>query len=275
MKSINIKGRLYDLDGPLIMAIINTAPDSFFEDSRVTTVDKILSRCDESLKQGASILDIGGYSSRPGAENIPIEEEIKRTIEPIKQIRASFPEAILSIDTFRSEVAGIALEHGVDMINDISGGQLDKKMHRMAGSYQVPYIAMHMRGNPQTMSSLSNYKNILKEISLYFAELIESLEKENVKDIILDPGFGFAKTLDQNYEILRGLDYLHALGRPLLVGLSRKSMIFRLLGIGADEALNGTTVLNIIALQKKASILRVHDVKPALEVVRIMNKINQ
>jgi len=256
------------------MAIINLTPDSFYERSRNTTLKGALERTSQVLKQGANIIDFGAYSSRPGARHISEEEEWERLEPVLKSVREKYPDAIISIDTFRSEIARKAIERfEVDMINDISAGEMSNfKMFRVIADYHVPYIIMHMSGTPQTMQSNPQYTFLMKEIAGYFASRIERLKAEGVSDIIIDPGFGFGKTLEHNYELLNRLDDLKILELPMLVGLSRKSMIYKFLGKESDEALNGTTVLHTIALTKGASILRVHDVPEAVETIRLVQK---
>lgn len=273
-KTINVKGRLVDLTTPVVMGILNVTPDSFFEGSRYTTETEILKQAEKMLREGATFIDIGGYSSRPGAENISVEQECARVIKAIAIILKEFPEALLSIDTFRAEVARQAVQEGVNIINDISAGELDSKMFDTVASLNVPYIAMHMRGTPQTMMELTTYTNLAGEIMSYFLEKIERLKSLGVSDIIIDPGFGFAKTIDQNFELLSHLDHFKNLDRPILAGLSRKSMIWKTLGITADAALNGTTALNMTALMKGANILRVHDVKEAVEAIKLYSKLS-
>lgn len=268
-KTINAGGRLLIFDRPKIMGIINTTPDSFFSGSRADSASSALKKAEEMLSEGADILDLGGYSSRPGASDIPAEEELSRVLPVIKEIVRTFPEALISIDTFRASVASAAVQEGAHMINDISGGELDPTMFETVAKLQVPYILMHMKGSPQTMKSLNQYEDLIPDILLYFAEKIRKLTDSGVKDIIADPGFGFAKNIGQNYQLLEGFDSFKILGVPLLAGLSRKSMIWKVLDIPSEEALNGTTVLNTIAVQKGADILRVHDVKAAAEVIKL------
>ena len=255
------------------MGILNITPDSFYEDSRAQIVNEILKKAEKMLSEGATFIDIGGYSSRPGASDISAEEEWSRVQPAIASIRKEFPQAIISIDTFRSGIARNAVNEGSDIVNDISAGQLDGEMFNTVAALNVPYIAMHMRGNPQTMSTLTDYENLTKEIIDYFHGIIHKLHTLKVKDIIIDPGFGFAKTVTQNFELLNNLQQLHILGKPMLVGLSRKSMIWRTLKTTPEQSLNGTTALNTIALLKGASILRVHDVKEAREVIELMNEL--
>jgi len=265
-----MKGKLIDLSEPRVMGILNITPDSFYDGGKFTEETTILKQAEKMLMEGATFIDVGGYSSRPGAADISEEEEKKRTLPAIEAIAKRFPESAITIDTFRSEVARLAVEAGASMINDISGGSLDKKMFDVVGALQVPYILMHMHGSPQTMATLTNYENLLKEVVDYFHQKVHSLYTSGVKDIIIDPGFGFAKTIEQNFELLRKLDYLKVLEKPILVGLSRKSSIWKTLTIKPEEALNGTTSLNTVALLKGASILRVHDVKEAVEVVKLI-----
>lgn len=274
-KLINVNGNLLDLSTPQVMGILNVTPDSFYEKSRVQSEEDIIQRAEQILKEGGSIIDIGAYSSRPNANHISVEEELNRLTFSLKVIRKEYPDAILSVDTFRSQVAEICVEeYGVSMINDIAAGEMDKGMFDMIAQLQVPYIMMHMQGTPQNMQSAPHYDNLLKEVFLYFAEKVQRLRDKGVNDIILDPGFGFGKTVEHNYELLASLEEFSVFELPLLVGVSRKSMISKLLGITSDEALNGTTVVHTIALQKGANILRVHDVKEAVEVIKILEKCN-
>lgn len=268
--SISVGGKLLDLKVPKVMGILNVTPDSFYEGSRANSKEIILQRASSMIEEGADILDIGGYSSRPGAMDISIPEEIDRTSPAIEWILNEFPEAIISIDTFRSEVAENALQSGAHIINDISGFSQDEKLPEIASKYNAPYILMHMRGTPQTMQSLTDYDNIFTEMAQYFSKKINTLKTAGVKDIILDPGFGFSKTIEDNHNLLRNVDYFDFLGRPLLIGISRKSMIYKKLVIRPEESLNGTIALNAIALSKGASILRVHDVKEAHELINLL-----
>ena len=269
-KTLLVKGKLIDLSEPKVMGILNITPDSFYDGGKFTEETKILKQAEKMLKEGATFIDIGGCSTRPGAKDISEEEEKKRVLRAIEAILINFPQIIISVDTFRSSIAKIAVEAGAAMVNDISGGSLDKKMPEVVASLQVPYILMHMQGTPQTMASLANYENLLKEMIDYFHQKINVFQALGVKDIIIDPGFGFAKTIDHNFELLRKLEYLRILEKPMLVGLSRKSTIWKSLAIKPEEALNGTTSLNTVALLKGASILRVHDVKEAVEVVKLI-----
>jgi dihydropteroate synthase len=268
-KTLNMRGKLWIPERIQVMGIINITPDSFYEGSRYRTEKQLLSRVEDMLEEGADFIDVGGYSSRPGAEDIKVDEELARVLPAIKSIMDHFPGALISIDTFRSEIARRAVDHGAMMVNDISGGQLDGKMFDTIADLKVPYIMMHMRGDPGTMRSMVNYTNLFKEIAVYFNKRIQELKERGVSDIILDPGFGFAKTLSQNYELLKNLTYFEWLGYPLLAGLSRKSMIYNILGVESEKALNGTTVLNTFAVLKRASILRVHDVREAKEIIKL------
>lgn len=273
-KTLNLRGNLVSLDTPAVMGILNITPDSFYSLGRQNTEKEILSTAENMLAEGALILDIGGYSSRPNAEDISTEIETDRISKALALIVKEFPEAYISIDTFRSSVAKVAIDQGACIINDISGGTLDTNMFETVAKLNVPYIMMHMKGTPQNMAQQTDYKNLLKEVILFFSERVEKLRILGVKDIILDPGFGFAKTAKQSYEILQNLDYFKGLRLPLLAGLSRKSMIYKTLGISAEEALNGTTALNMAALINGASILRVHDVKAAVETVKLYKSIH-
>lgn len=271
--SIKIKQNILAFDTPKVMGIINATPDSFYNNSRKIYVDDALIQVEQMLAEGADILDIGGYSSRPGAEHIKVQEELNRVLPIIEKIKEEYPQTIISIDTFRSEVAREAILKGADIVNDISGGTLDKKMYDIVYQLGVPYIMMHMRGNPQTMTELTDYPNgVTHEVIKYFSEKKAEFIQSGDNDLIIDPGFGFAKTLEQNYELLNNLELLQSLQLPILVGVSRKSMINKVLGITPQEALNGTSVINTIALSKKANILRVHDVKPAVECVKLLQQ---
>lgn len=271
--TLNIRGKLLSLREPIVMGILNVTPDSFYAQSRTQTDEEIIRRADEILEQGGTIIDLGAYSSRPGANEVSPEEELRRLAHALCLIRHHHPEAIISIDTFRASVAAACVEqYGADIINDISGGELDPDMFSTVARLGVPYILMHMRGTPQNMQQDTHYENLVPEVLQYFGRKVDQLHEMGVADIILDPGYGFAKTLDQNYELLRVQSALLELGLPLLVGVSRKSMIYRLLGTTPQEALNGTTVLHTLALQHGASILRVHDVREAVETIRILKK---
>jgi dihydropteroate synthase len=270
-QTLNIQGRLFDLNRPLVMAVLNVTPDSFYDGGRYQTESTILNHAEKLLGEGATFIDVGAYSSRPGAHDISVDEELKRALFAVRTIMRNFPQSLLSIDTFRSEVAHAAVNEGACLVNDISAGEQDPKMFETVGRLNVPYIAMHMRGNPSTMRKLTEYENLIMEMVSYFQEKIERLIKSGVKDVIIDPGFGFAKTIEQNFHLLGHLDYFKLLGRPIAVGLSRKSMIWKTLSISPENALNGTTSLNTIALMKGANILRVHDVKEAMEVIKLVS----
>lgn len=273
-KTIRSGKTLLDLSRPKIMGIVNVTPDSFFDGGKYANTDQALDQATKLLTDGADILDIGAYSSRPNAEYVTVEEEIDRLIPFIEKLKEKHPECIISIDTFRSKVAEAAIQSGAHLINDISGGTLDEDMFAMVGKLKVPYILMHMRGNPQTMQSLTDYDDLISDISYYFAERISKLRKFGVQDIILDPGPGFAKTLEQNYELIRRFGEFKSLGLPLLGAVSRKSMIYNALNITAQEALNGTTALNMALLLQSADLLRVHDVKEAKETIALFEKMN-
>lgn len=274
MFTLNCKGRILQIKEPIVMGIINTTPDSFFSESRSMVINEIVDKAGKMLEDGATILDLGGQSTRPGSELVKASEETDRLIPSIEAIHKSYPDAIISADTFYSSVANHAINAGASVINDVSGGSMDEQMIETVGNLGVPYICMHMRGTPQTMQNFTNYEDLLKEVIDYFIQKIDACKKAGIKDIILDPGFGFAKSIPQNFELLNRLEYLNILEKPLLVGLSRKGTIWKTLGITADEALNGTTVLNTISLMKGASILRVHDVKEAVEAIRLVTELN-
>ncbi|MEZ4923897.1 MAG: dihydropteroate synthase [Crocinitomicaceae bacterium] len=269
---LNIRGKLVEWNGPVVMGILNATPDSFYSFSRVNE-QSIVDAAGEMLEDGADILDIGGYSSRPGADEVSEQEEIDRVIPAIEAVLRSNPDTILSVDTFRPRVAKLALETGAGIINDITGGQFDTDIFKVAGENMAPYILMHMRGTPQTMQKLTDYGNLMLEIQQYFSQQVKKAKDAGVKDIILDPGFGFSKTLDQNYQLMHNLDLLHLHDLPILVGISRKSMIYKKLGSNADQSLNGTTALNMFALTKGAGILRVHDVREAKETISLYRTI--
>lgn len=265
--SINAKGILLDLSKPIVMGILNSTPDSFFAGSRIDSIKTGLSTAEQMLIDGATILDLGAYSSRPGAVHISETEELNRLIPLVEALAKEYPEAILSIDTFRAKVAEASINAGAHIINDISGGTLDENMFETVGRLKVPYILMHMKGTPQTMTKLNTYQELVPDIMRYFGERINMLRMHNVNDIILDPGFGFAKDSNQNMVLLKQTTDIVNLGYPVLAGLSRKRMIWQTLATSAEEALNGTTVLNTIALLNGAKILRVHDVKAAHEAI--------
>jgi dihydropteroate synthase len=272
--TICCKGQLIDLSTPKVMGILNLTPNSFFDGGKYKSDTEILSQVEKMLEDGASFIDIGAYSSKPKAEFISEDEEIQRIVPIVQLVLKKYPETIISIDTFRSKVAKVCLENGAAIINDISAGNLDDSMLETIANYNVPYIMMHMRGNPQTMQRLTNYENIVKELLFYFSEKIGKARTFGINDLIVDPGFGFAKTLEQNFEVLGKMELFQILELPLLVGFSRKSMIYKTLNSNAQNALNGTTVLNTFALTKGAKILRVHDVKEAMECVSLFNKTN-
>ena len=270
---INVNGKLMDLSEPQVMGILNVTPDSFYAGSRAETERDITQRIHQIVNEGASIIDIGAYSSRPNAQHISAEEEMSRLRTGLELIRKHHPEAIVSVDTFRADIARMCVEeYGVAIINDISAGNMDKQMFPTIARLGVPYIIMHMKGTPQNMQKNPHYDHFLKEIFYYFSEKVQKLRDLGAKDIIIDPGFGFGKTIEHNYELMNHLEEFHLFELPILVGISRKSMIYKLLGITPEEALNGTTALNTIALTKGAHILRVHDVKEAVETVRIVEK---
>ncbi|TRO64013.1 dihydropteroate synthase [Christiangramia sabulilitoris] len=266
---INCKGNLIDLSMPKVMGIINITPDSFYSGSRASSDRDILSNAEKMLNEGATFLDLGAYSSRPGAVDIPVAEELKRILPAIELILKEFPQAILSIDTFRAEVARETLEAGAAIINDISAGKLDREMLPLIAEYQIPYIMMHMKGTPQTMKELNQYDDLTADILFYFSERIRAARDLGINDLIVDPGFGFAKNTAQNFELLSKLELFQSLELPVLVGVSRKSMIWKKLDISANEALNGTSVLNTAAILKGAGILRVHDVKEAMQTIKL------
>lgn len=270
-KYINANGMLLDLSTPCVMGILNVTPDSFYAGSRMRTEEEIARRVEQIVSEGAGVIDIGAYSSRPNADNVSPQEEMERLRAGLTVLRKIAPDAVVSVDTFRADVARMCVEeYGVAIINDIAAGEMDKEMFRTVADLNVPYIMMHMQGTPQDMQRHPHYDNLLKEVFQYFARKVQQLRDLGVKDIILDPGFGFGKTLEHNYELLAHLEEFRIFELPLLVGVSRKSMIYRLLGTTPQESLNGTTVLDTICLLKGADILRVHDVKEAVETVRIV-----
>ena len=272
--NLKIRDKLLNIEQPKIMAILNVTPDSFFDGGKFNTEIKVLKQVEKFINEGADIIDIGGYSSRPGAQNISIETELKRVISNIKLIRKEFPEIFISIDTFRSEVARESYFSGADIINDISGGNLDTEMLKTVGELGAPYILMHMRGNPQNMSLKTNYKNITQDILDYLSNGIELAKANGINDIIIDPGFGFAKNIKQNFILLNNLKDFKVLNYPILVGISRKSMIYKTLNIDVQEALNGTTVLHTVALLKGANIIRTHDVKELMECIKLIDELD-
>lgn len=271
--TINCLGKLVDLSSPKVMGILNVTPNSFYDGGKYAGEKDILVQVEKMISDGATFLDIGAYSSKPNAEFVSAQEETARLIPIIELVLRHFPETLISIDTFRASVAKAGIESGACLINDIAAGSLDDEMMPTVAKLQIPYIMMHMKGNPQTMQSLAQYENITKEILFYFSEKIAQARALGINDLIVDPGFGFAKTLEQNFEVMNNLELFQMLELPLLVGVSRKSMVYRTLETEPDFALNGTTVLNTIALQKGANILRVHDVKEAVEAIRLVSKL--
>jgi dihydropteroate synthase len=273
--TLNCNGKLIDLTSPKVMGILNVTPNSFYDGGKHVEAKAILNQVEKMLSEGATFIDVGGYSSKPNAEEVAEEQELQRILPVVQNISKEFPNAVISIDTFRSKVAQAAIENGAAIINDISAGNLDAKMMETVAQLQVPYIMMHMKGTPQTMKSLAQYKNIVKEMLFYFSEKIALARSFGINDLILDPGFGFAKTVDQNFEVLSKLDLFQIAEMPILAGLSRKSMIYKTLDTSAEFALNGTTSLNMISLMKGAKILRVHDVKEAVECVQLYNQLQK
>lgn len=271
--TINCKGKLVDLSKPKVMGILNITPDSFYDGGKYHSNTAIISQVRKMLLDGATFIDIGAYSSRPNAKHISVKEEISRIIPIVELLINEFPNILISIDTFRGEVAKVCLEKGACMINDISAGDLDKKMFQVIANYQVPYIIMHMLGNPQTMQSNINYEDIIMDIRYYFSDKIEQLTALKVNDVILDVGFGFGKTLNDNYNLLQNMDLFSIFELPILAGISRKSMLYNLLDSTSEKMLNATSIANFKALEKGASILRVHDVKEAVECVKIFEKL--
>ncbi|HEX3166488.1 MAG TPA: dihydropteroate synthase [Chitinophagaceae bacterium] len=273
MFTLNCKGRLLVIDKPLVMGIINATPDSFFDGSRFNGVDEIVTEAERMLNDGADVIDLGGQSTRPGSDLIPADEEIKRVIPAIKTIANKFPGTIISIDTFYSKVAAAAIGAGATIVNDISAGSMDHKMIGTVAELKVPYVLMHMKGTPQTMQQNSTYENVTRDVLDFFIAKTRELKNAGIIDIIIDPGFGFAKTIDQNFELLKDLSVFKMLDKAIMLGISRKSTVYKTLGVSADEALNGTSVLNTIGLMNGASILRVHDVKEAREAVKLFSAI--
>lgn len=268
--TINCNGKLIDLTHPKVMGILNCTPDSFYDGGRYKDETQLVMQVEKMLDEGADFIDIGAYSSKPSADFVSEDEELKRMVPVVELVLRHFPEALISVDTFRAKVAKESVEAGAAIVNDIAAGNLDAAMLETVGKLKVPYIMMHMRGNPKTMVDLIQYDDIIKEMLFYFSQKIAEARSHGINDIIIDPGFGFAKTLEQNYEVLNSLELFKMTGLPMLAGMSRKSMIYKLLGITPEKALNGTTVLNTIALSKGANILRVHDVKEAVETIKIM-----
>jgi dihydropteroate synthase len=274
-KTINVGGKLIDLSEKKVMGILNLTPDSFYDGGKYKNLKGMLSKVAQMLVEGADIIDVGGFSSRPGAANVPVEEELKRVIESIKLIKSHFPEVVISIDTFRSVVAEKAIEAGAAMINDISSGEMDHNMFALVKSARVPYIMMHMQGTPANMQNEPVYKNVVAEVMQFFAKKLETAHKMGITDIIIDPGFGFGKTIEHNYQLLKDLEIFANLGQPIMAGLSHKSMINKVLNIRAADSLNGTTVLNTIALLHGVDILRVHEVKEAKEAILLVKQLEK
>jgi len=273
LTTINCKGNLIDLSTPKVMGIINLTPDSFYDGGKLTSEKEILLKAEKMLQEGATFLDLGAYSSRPGAQFVSEKEEINRVLPVIKILLNEFPETLVSIDTFRSNVANESIAAGASLINDISAGKLDDDMFKIIAQHQVPYVMMHMRGTPETMMQNTDYTDLTKEVLYYFSERIAKARSFGINDLIADPGFGFSKTLDQNYELFNDLELFRNLNIPLLLGISRKSMIQKKIKTTAADSLNGTTALHAIAIQKGASILRVHDVKEAFETINLLQNL--
>jgi len=271
MFTLNCKGRLLVIDKPIVMGIINATPDSFYSDSRQQNTDAILKKAEQMLKEGATILDIGGQSTRPGSEKLDADVELKRVIAPIEAIYTNFPEAFISIDTYFSLVAKEAVSAGASIVNDISAGSIDSEMISTVASLNVPYVLMHMQGTPQTMQQKSVYENVTKEILDFFIQKTDELKKAGIKDIVIDLGFGFGKTIQHNFELLRNLSVFKMLNSPILLGISRKSFIYKTLNISVEDSLNGTTALHSTGLLNGACILRVHDVKEAVETINLIS----
>ena len=269
MFTLNCKGKLLVIDKPLVMGIINATPDSFYKGSRFTETDAILKQAEQMLNEGAVILDIGGQSTRPGSEKINVDQELQRVIEPVNAIHKNFPDAIISIDTYYSKVAAAAVSAGASFINDVSAGSIDENMIPTVAELRTPYVLMHLQGTPQTMHQNPHYENVTREVLDFFINKIDALHKAGINDVIIDPGIGFGKTIEYNFELLRNLSVFKMLSCPIMLGVSRKSTIYKTLNISVDEALNGTTVLNTMGLMNGAVILRVHDVKEAAEAVKL------
>ncbi len=273
--TINCKGELVDLISPKVMGILNLTPDSFFDGGKYKDESSILTKVEYMLDHGATFIDMGAYSSRPGADHVPEDEELQRMIPVIDLILKKFPETLISIDTFRSKVAAESIEHGAAIINDIAAGNLDENMFATIAKYQVPYIMMHMKGTPQSMQKEATYDNLINDLRFYFSEKIKETTSKKINDIIIDPGFGFAKTTDQNYTLLNHLDMFQTFGLPILIGLSRKSMVYKILESSPQEALNGTTALHTVALLKGANIIRAHDAKEASECIKLVEALKE
>lgn len=273
MFTLNCKGRLLVMDKPVVMGIINVTPDSFYSGSRKPVLDDVLQQAEKMVNEGATILDVGGQSTRPGSEDIGIEGELARVVPAVEAIYKRFPESFISVDTYYSQVASEAVGAGASIVNDVSGGTLDSSMITTVAGMNVPYIAMHMKGTPKIMNRLTDYEDVTLEVLDFFIKKKEECRKAGIKDVIIDVGFGFAKTISHNFTLLKNLSIFKILERPLLVGLSRKATVYKTLGTTPEEALNGTTVLNTIGLQNGANILRVHDVKEAMEVVKLVEAV--
>ena len=272
MFSLNCKGKLLAIDKPLVMGIINTTPDSFYDGSRQQTNESVLAQATKMIREGADIIDVGGQSTRPGSERISVKEELQRVLPAVEIILKNFPDTIISVDTYQSEVAMELINAGASIINDVSAGNLDSSMIETVAKLQVPYVCMHMKGTPQDMQQQSNYENVATELLDFFIQKIDECKRAGINDVIIDPGFGFGKTIAHNFTLLKELLVFKMLEKPIMAGLSRKSTIYKTLGITAEEALNGSTVLHTLALQNGANILRVHDVKEAKEVIALWER---
>lgn len=272
--SINFKGNLISLSRPVVMSILNTTPDSFFDGGKYNSIEKALKKVEKDLNQGATIIDIGGYSTKPDGNSVTIDEEIRRTIPYIEKIVDAFPEINISIDTFRGKVAALAIDAGAGMINDVSAWNMDKEMFETIKKYNVPYVLMHMKGEPKNMQDNPRYEDVTKEVIQFLSEKLNKLNSYGINDVIIDPGFGFGKTNSDNYKLLKNIEFLKVFKAPILAGISRKSMIYKTLKINKLESINGTTALNMFALSKGAKILRVHDVKQAIECIYLNEEIN-
>jgi dihydropteroate synthase len=272
MFTLNCKGRLLVIDQPVVMGIINVTPDSFYPGSRQNNISQVLQKAEQMIKEGTAILDIGGQSTRPGAAGLNEEEELGRVVPVIESLHFNFPEVVISVDTYRAKIAEVSVQAGASIVNDISGGDFDEAMLTVVAALKVPFVCMHVKGTPQTMHVDPSYENLIREILDHFIAKVDRLKRAGIHDVIVDPGFGFSKSVEHNFRLLKEMSVLSMLGKPILVGLSRKSTVYRTLGLTAEEALNGTTVLNTIALLHGANILRVHDVKEAMEAIRLVDK---
>jgi dihydropteroate synthase len=273
MFTLNCKGRLLVIDKPVVMGVINVTPDSFYSESRQQTVESALKKAEQMINEGATILDIGGQSTRPDSEKLTAEEELKRVIAPVEAIHKNFPETFISIDTFYSTVCKEAVTAGASIVNDISAGSIDKEMISTVATLNVPYVLMHMKGTPQTMQKEPVYENVTREVLDFFIQKTDQLKKDGIRDVIIDPGFGFGKTIGHNFELLSNLSVFKMLHCPLLLGVSRKSFIYKTIGITAKESLNGTTAVHTMGLMNGSSLLRVHDVKEAVETIKLFNAV--